>query len=297
MASESVRNRHKPEWLKIRLNTNANYSAIRNLVQHGALHTVCEDARCPNQNECWGRRTATFMILGNTCTRNCRFCAVATGKPQLPDRSEPQKVAEAIRIMGLKYAVVTSVTRDDLPDGGAEHWAATIRAIREINPECQIEVLIPDFRSNLEALQMVWTARPNVVGHNLETVKELYQRVRPQANYQRSLQVLKRTKEAGFITKTGIMVGLGETRQQITGLMRDAAAVGCDILTIGQYLQPTPGHLPVEQFVSPEEYAEYQQLGLQIGLRAVYAGPLVRSSYHAEEITRLNCKNNSDAAS
>jgi len=250
--------------------------------QHN-LHTVCEEAFCPNIGECWRRRAATLMILGQVCTRNCRFCAVRNGQPLPPDPDEPEKVGGAVNLMRLNYAVITSVTRDDLPDGGAEHWAKTIQAIRNQNPYCKIEVLIPDFQGNFRALDIVLSAKPDVLGHNLETVKSLYPTVRPKADYRLSLQVLKHTKVQGFITKTGIMIGLGETMEQITELMQDARTVGCDIFTAGQYLQPTKAHLPVQRYVTPEEFELITEEGLKMGFRAVMAGPLVRSSYHAEE--------------
>lgn len=274
----------KPPWLKIRLKGSQELAAVRQLIQQQGLHTVCESARCPNLNDCWSRRTATFMILGEVCTRNCRFCAVAPGKPTMPDPAEPHRVAAAVQTMQLQYAVLTSVTRDDLADGGAGHWAATIQAIRELHPDCTIEVLIPDFQGDLRALQTLFAANPEVIGHNLETVPELYPRVRPQANYERSLTILHQAKEAGFVTKTGIMVGLGETAAQVQSLIDNIVATGCDILTIGQYLQPTPAHLPVARYIGQEEFTAYQQYGLAAGLKYVYAGPLVRSSYHAEEV-------------
>jgi lipoic acid synthetase len=274
----------KPPWLKIRLKSNPELAAVRQLIQQQGLHTVCESAHCPNLNDCWSRKTATFMILGEVCTRNCRFCAVGWGKPMPLDAAEPHRIAAAVQAMGLRYVVLTSVTRDDLLDGGAQHWAATIRAIRELNPDSLIEVLIPDFQGDIDALNTLFTAFPEVIGHNLETVPELYSRARPQANYHRSLEILRRAKEAGFVTKTGIMIGLGETAEQVQTLIRDAVAVGCDILTIGQYLQPTPAHLPVARYIGQAEFTAYQQYGLAAGLKHVYAGPLVRSSFHAAEV-------------
>jgi lipoic acid synthetase len=224
------------------------------------------------------------MILGTVCTRNCRFCAVASGKPAAPDPTEPVKVAQAVKTMNLRYAVLTSVTRDDLPDGGAQQWADTIQAVRAVNPDCLIEVLVPDFRGSQSALQKIFAARPDVFGHNLETVHELYPRVRAQADYQCSLELLRCAKAAGFVIKTGIMVGLGETSAQVHTLMEDAVAVGCDIMTIGQYLQPTPAHLPVNRYLAQAEFDEYRRWGLAAGLKYVYAGPLVRSSFHAAEV-------------
>jgi len=262
------------------------------------LHTVCESARCPNMGECWDHRTATFMILGNICTRACGFCAVPSGKPlDAPDQDEPERVAEAAAKMGLRYAVVTSVNRDDQADGGAEIFARTIRQIRERVPGCKIEVLIPDFRGNWDALGMVIAARPEVLNHNMETVPRLYRRVRKGAVYERSLELLRRAKEMsratpGIVsnavptpmpTKTGMMLGLGEERDEVLGAMRDIVAQGVDILTLGQYLQPTREHLPVVRFVHPDEFAEYKRLGEKMGLKHVEAGPLVRSSYHAFE--------------
>jgi len=224
------------------------------------------------------------MILGDTCTRNCRFCAVGNGQLLPPDPAESQKVGNAVKLMGLKYVVITSVTRDDLPDGGADHWAKTIREIRRQNPDCKIEVLVPDFNGDVTALETVLTEKPEVLGHNLETIQRLYPTARPQADYKQSLAVLKNAKERGAVTKTGIMVGLGETNDEIRALMRDAQNVNCDIFTAGQYLQPTRDHLPVDRFVTPDEFKQIEQKGLKMGFRSVMAGPLVRSSYHAEEL-------------
>jgi len=274
----------KPDWLKVNYAVNEDFKEIRAIVRRHNLHTVCEEACCPNIGECWRRRAATLMILGALCTRNCRFCAVRHGQPLPPDPDEPEKVSRAVKLMGLKYAVITSVTRDDLPDGGARHWAKTIQAIRDQNPDCKVEVLIPDFQGNFTALDIVLSAKPDVLGHNLETVKSLYPKVRPQADYQLSLQVLNYAKEQGFVTKTGIMVGLGETMEQVTELMKDVRTVACDIFTAGQYLQPTKAHLPVQRYVTPEEFELITKEGLRMGLRSVIAGPLVRSSYHAEEM-------------
>jgi lipoic acid synthetase len=274
----------KPDWLKVNYAVNENFKEIRAIVRQHNLHTVCEEAFCPNIGECWRRRAATLMILGTLCTRNCRFCAVRHGQPLPPDPDEPEKVSRAVKLMGLKYAVLTSVTRDDLPDGGARQWARTIQAIRNQNPDCKIEVLIPDFQGNFRALDTILSAKPDVLGHNLETVKSLYPKVRPQADYQLSMQVLNYAKEQGFITKTGIMIGLGETMEQVTELMKDARIVACDIFTAGQYLQPTKAHLPVQRYVAPEEFKLIAKEGLKMGFRAVVAGPLVRSSYHAEEM-------------
>jgi len=277
----------KPAWLKVRYTVNDNHQVLQKIVRRGGLHTVCESARCPNQSECWGRRTATLMILGDVCSRACRFCAVAAGKSAPPDPDEPVKVARAVREMGLRYAVITSVTRDDLTDGGARHWVDTINAIRQYNATCTIEVLVPDFQGDRAAVKSVINAAPDVFGHNLETVPELYAQVRPRADYQRSLAVLSLAKQAGLITKSGIMVGLGETPNQIENLMHDLCRIGCDILTIGQYLQPTVANLPVQKYITPEEFAALRQRGLELGIREVVAGPLVRSSYHAEELGKL----------
>lgn len=275
--------RTRPDWLKIRFSVNENFRELSEIVNTNQLHTVCQEARCPNQSECWGRGTATLMILGEVCTRSCGFCAVKTGKPPLYDRQEPDRVAVAVQKMNLNHVVITSVNRDELPDQGSEVWAETIRRIRELSPNCSVEVLIPDFKGEWEPLQRVIEAQPDILGHNIETVPALYRRVRPQAHYQRSLWVLEKSKAEGMTTKTGIMVGLGETFDEVIEVMRDAAAVGVDIFTIGQYLQPTKKHLPVERFVHPTEFAEFKRLGESLGIRHVESGPLVRSSYHAEE--------------
>ncbi len=274
----------KPDWLKVKYTVNEDFKALREIVKQYNLHTVCEEARCPNQGECWRRRTATLMLLGNVCTRNCRFCAVGNGKLLPPDPEEPRKIGNAVKLMGLKYAVITSVTRDDLPNGGATHWAETIREIRRQNTDCKIEVLVPDFQGSINALETVLATEPDVFGHNLETVKHLYSQARPQADYKQSLRVLKEAKQLGAVTKTGIMVGLGETKKQVLELMQDARSVDCDIFTAGQYLQPTKSHLPVERYVHPDEFELYKTEGLRMGFRAVMSAPLVRSSYHADEL-------------
>lgn len=274
----------KPSWLKVRYTVNDDFREMRDIVRQNHLHTVCEEAHCPNQGECWRHRTATIMILGDMCTRNCRFCAVQPGMPQPPDLAEPERVARAVSLMGLKYAVITSVTRDDLPDYGAEQWAMTIRAIRRQNPHCKIEILIPDFKGDQTALKTVLAEKPDVLGHNLETVRRLYPLARPQADYSQSLAVLENAKALGAFTKTGIMVGLGETDSEIIELMKDARQVQCEIFTAGQYLQPTGKHLPVERFVTPDEFREIENAGRRLGFRGVLAGPLVRSSYHAEQL-------------
>ena len=274
----------KPDWLKVKITVNNDFRDLQKIIKDHHLHTVCQSARCPNQSDCWQRRTATLMILGDTCTRNCRFCAVKSGKPQPVDLNEPQKIGRAVKLMGLKYAVITSVTRDDLPDGGAAVWAETIREIRRQNPNTKIEVLIPDFRGDINALETVLSATPDVLGHNLETIRVLYPIARPQADYAQSLRVIYESKKRGAVTKTGIMVGLGETAEQVSELMQDVLNAGCDILTIGQYLQPTKDHLPVVRYITPEEFKTYQDTGLSLGFRAVFSGPLVRSSFHAAEI-------------
>ncbi|GIV23602.1 MAG: lipoyl synthase [Bacteroidia bacterium] len=272
----------RPAWLRVKLPSGENYRFVRKVIDEHKLHTVCESAHCPNMGECWGAGTATFMILGNICTRSCGFCAVLTGRPTELDWEEPERVAQAVELMQLKHCVITSVNRDELKDGGAEIWARTVEAIKSRMPETTIEVLLPDFKGNWEALYRVLEAKPDVVSHNMETVKRLYRRVRPQAKYERSLEQIRRTKEAGFRTKSGAMLGLGETQQEVLELMEDLLAHGCDVLTLGQYLQPTPAHLPVERFVSPEEFAAYERIGLEMGFDYVESGPLVRSSYHSE---------------
>jgi len=272
----------KPDWLKIRLPGSGHYAQVRRLVESGGLHTVCQSARCPNVAECWEHGTATFMILGDVCTRACGFCAVGSGKPEGLDANEPQRIAEAVQTLGLKYAVVTSVTRDDLPDGGASLFAETMREIRRRVAGCKVEVLVPDFGGNEDALRLVCDAAPDVLNHNIETVCRLYPFVRPQAAYWRSLQLLARARSLGMKTKSGFMVGLGETRDEVIRTMRDLREVACDRLTIGQYLQPTPAHLPVIWYIPPEVFAEYRRVGLALGFRHVESGPLVRSSYHAE---------------
>ncbi|MCC6442076.1 MAG: lipoyl synthase [Armatimonadetes bacterium] len=272
-----------PAWLRLKAPGGENFSELKGLVRHHNLHTVCESARCPNIGECWEKRTATFMLLGNTCTRSCGFCAVLTGRPSAVDLQEPYNVAEAVCKLSLKYAVVTSVNRDDLKDGGAFIFARTIRQIRLLSPDCQIEVLIPDFEGNQDALQKVINERPDVLNHNMETVSRLYRRVRPQAKYPRSLELLRRSKDAGLTTKSGLMVGVGETRDELIETFGDMIAHGCDILTIGQYLRPSLNHLPVDRYYAPEEFVELKQAGESMGFKHVESGPLVRSSYHARE--------------
>jgi lipoic acid synthetase len=273
----------RPDWLRVRLPVGENYNDLKQLMRSKSLHTVCEEARCPNMGECWANRTATFMILGSVCTRSCGFCAVATGRPMALDWEEPRRVAEAVTQMGLNHVVVTSVNRDELHDGGATLFAASSRWIRRMNPECAVEVLTPDFKGSREALKVVMDAKPDVFNHNVETVPRLYRRVRPQAVYERSLEVLAWAKEMypEKPTKTGFMLGLGETHDEIVELLRDIRAHNVDIVTIGQYLRPSPQHLPIERYVPPDEFREYARIGREMGFRNVYSGPLVRSSYHA----------------
>lgn len=272
----------KPKWLRVKLPTGEEYRKVRKIVDEHNLHTICESGSCPNMGECWGYGTATFMILGNICTRSCGFCAVQTGKPEKVDVFEPGRVANSIKLMGVKHAVITSVDRDDLKDGGANIWAQTIRAIRAQAPGTTLETLIPDFAGKWENLKIVTDEAPEVVSHNLETVRRLTKEVRIQAKYDRSLEALFRIKKAGMRTKSGIMLGLGETHEEILETMEDIRSVGTDIITLGQYLQPTPKHLPVAEFVTPERFEEYRIKGLEMGFRYVESGPLVRSSYHAE---------------
>jgi lipoyl synthase len=280
--------RARPEWLKVRLPTGPTYENLRRLMRGKELHTVCEEAHCPNMAECWGAGTATFMILGDTCTRSCGFCAVKTGRPGVVDADEPRRVGEAVAQMALGHAVVTSVNRDELPDGGAEIFAETIREIRRQSPGTTVEVLIPDFVGRPESLDAVLAARPEILNHNVETVPRLYPRVRPQARYERSLEVLRRTKQRApdLVCKSGIMVGLGETSEEVIATMRDIVSQGTDILTVGQYLRPSPLHLPIERYWEPSEFEDLREAGIAMGFRHVEAGPLVRSSYHAERHVR-----------
>jgi len=273
----------KPKWLRVKLPTGENYRKVRGLVDEHKLHTICESGSCPNMGECWGEGTATFMILGNVCTRSCGFCGVQTGKPDPVDMFEPGRVANSVKIMGVKHAVITSVDRDDLKDGGAEIWSQTVRAIRQQSPGTTLETLIPDFAGNWANLQVLIDVAPEIVSHNLETVRRLTKQVRIQAKYDRSLEVLFRLKKGGMRTKSGVMLGLGETEQEVLETMQDLRSVQVDILTLGQYLQPTPKHLPVAEFIEPEQFAYYQKVGLEMGFRFVESGPLVRSSYHAEK--------------
>jgi lipoic acid synthetase len=275
--------RKKPDWLRVKLPIGKEYAKVRELVDKHRLHTICESGNCPNMGECWGAGTATFMILGNVCTRSCTFCAVATGRPPEYDKEEPLRVAEAIQKMGVKHAVITSVNRDELKDRGAEIWYQTVVKIKELSPITTIETLIPDVKGTWDALIRMISAGQEVVSHNLETVENLYRRVRPQAKYYRSLEQVQRTKDFGKRTKSGIMVGLGEKVEDIFKTMDDLAEHGCDILTIGQYLQPTKMHLEVEEFVHPDKFAFYKEEGLKRGIKYVESSPLVRSSYHAEK--------------
>ncbi|MBC7218475.1 MAG: lipoyl synthase [Candidatus Caldatribacterium sp.] len=274
-----------PSWIKRRFPPQEEWERVQKLLRTLALHTVCESARCPNLGECFRRGTATFLILGDTCTRSCRFCAVGKGIPKPPDPEEPERVAEAARKLNLRHVVVTSVTRDDLPDGGAGHFAETIRAIRRTLPQATVEVLVPDFLGSEEALDTVLAARPDVLNHNVETVPRLYPLVRPQADYRRSLWLLARAKEKApeMLTKSGLMVGLGETREEVEAVLRDLREVSCDIVTIGQYLRPSVHHLPVSAYIPPEEFEYYREYALRLGFSGVASGPFVRSSYRAEE--------------
>jgi len=288
-AGQDYIRRKKPDWLRAKLPGGPGFSKLRSIVDENKLHTVCESARCPNMGECWERGTATLMILGDVCTRSCGFCHIKTGKPPFLDKDEPRRVGEAVALMNLKHIVITSVNRDELPDGGAEIWAETIRQIRKQSPRTSVEVLIPDFCGDWDALQVVLDERPEILNHNMETVKRLYKVVRPQAKYERSIELLAAAKEQGFVVKTGIMVGIGETDDEVEELMHDLVAGtmsvhgSCDILTIGQYLQPTRDHLPITRWVTPTQFLEFKRVGEMMGIRHVESGPLVRSSYHAEE--------------
>ena len=273
----------KPTWLRAKLPSGPEYGNVRDIVDENQLHTVCQSAQCPNMGECWSRGTATLMILGNVCTRACTFCAVQTGKPTELDLAEPPRVADAVAKMGLKHCVLTSVARDDLPDGGAKVWAATIRAVRHKNPNTAIEVLVPDFKGEFENLDIVLEAKPNIFNHNLETVERLQRPIRKTANYKRSLDVLSHAKEAGFCIKSGIMLGLGEKEEEIRKALKDLADIKLDVLTLGQYLQPSPEYTPIDRWATPEEFANWKTEALGLGIQVVESGPLVRSSYHADE--------------
>lgn len=283
MAEASESKIRKPDWLRVKLPTGENYLKVRKLVDEHKLHTICESGNCPNMGECWGAGTATFMILGNICTRSCGFCAVATGRPLPADKREPERVAESVKLMGVKHCVITSVDRDDLKDGGSEIWAETIKAVRRVSPETTLETLIPDFKGEMQNVQRIIDVMPEIVSHNMETVRRLTKQVRIQAKYERSLEVLKFLHDGGCRTKSGIMVGLGETDEEVYETMHDLKNAGVEIMTIGQYLQPTKNHIPVKEFVHPEKFALYKRVGLEIGIRYVESGPLVRSSYHAEK--------------
>lgn len=278
----SEQKRTKPDWLRVKLPIGESYKQVRNLVDTHKLHTICESGNCPNMGECWGAGTATFMILGNVCTRSCGFCAVATGRPDAVDWDEPQRVAEAIHLMKVKHAVITSVDRDELKDGGSIIWHNTIKAVKALNPDTTLETLIPDFKGNKEDIGRIIEAAPEVVSHNIETVERLTRQVRIQAKYWRSMEVITTLKQGGMRTKSGIMLGLGEAKEEVVQTLKDLAGAGCDVVTIGQYLQPTKRHLPVHRFVHPDEFAEYREIGYSLGIDYVESGPLVRSSYHSE---------------
>ncbi len=275
--------RRLPPWFKVKLQTGPDYHDIRGTMDRLKLHTICEEARCPNMWECWNARTATFLILGDICTRRCHYCSVATGRPHAVDREEPLRVAEAVQALNLRHAVITSVNRDELDDGGASVFAETIGHIRRLIPSCTIEVLIPDFEGDEAALSLVAAERPDILNHNIETVRRLFPSIRPQGKYQRSIELLGRAKQMGMTTKSGLIVGMGETTEEAREVMRDLRSVDCDIMTIGQYLQPTKEHLPVARFYHPDEFAALKEEGLALGFRHVESGPLVRSSYHAEQ--------------
>ncbi|GHT75250.1 lipoyl synthase [Bacteroidia bacterium] len=278
----------KPDWLKINLGGGENYAKVGRIVREHKLHTICSSGRCPNIGQCWNAGTATFMILGDVCTRACKFCATKTGKPLPPDPQEPQRVAESVHLMGLRYCVITSVDRDDLPDKGVAHWAQTIAAIRAKNPHTTIEVLIPDFDADTKLLDVVITAAPAVMGHNIETVERLTPQTRSRASYDKSLKVLRYLAQCGATAKSGLMVGLGETPQEVIGTMRDMRNAGVQLFTIGQYLQPTKQHLAVAEYVTPQQFCEYKKIGIEMGFRNVESAPLVRSSYMAEQWTTHN---------
>ncbi len=279
---EEPKRRKKPDWLRVKLPIGEKYRHVRSLVDEYKLNTICQSGNCPNMGECWGAGTATFMILGDVCTRGCSFCAVKTGRPPEYDEDEPRRVAEAIKLMEVKHAVITSVNRDELKDRGAEIWYQTVKSVKELSPETTIETLIPDVRANWDALARMIDGGQEVVSHNMETVRRLYRMVRPQARYDRSLEQIKRTKEAGHRTKSGFMVGLGETKDEVLEILSDLHDNGCDVVTIGQYLQPTKMHLAVAEYIHPDIFAMYKEEGLKMGIDFVESGPLVRSSYHAE---------------
>ncbi|HVG12393.1 MAG TPA: lipoyl synthase [Flavisolibacter sp.] len=282
ISAEPPQKRSKPDWLRVKLPIGESYKHVRNLVDTHKLHTICESGNCPNMGECWGAGTATFMILGNVCTRSCGFCAVATGRPATVDWDEPQRVAEAIHLMKVKHAVLTSVDRDELKDGGSIIWYNTIKAVKALNPTTTLETLIPDFKGEKWNIQRIIEAAPEVVSHNIETVERLTRQVRIQAKYWRSMEVIKTLKEGGMRTKSGIMLGLGEQKEEVYQTLRDLKNAGCDVVTIGQYLQPSKRHLAVQRFVHPDEFKDYKSFGYELGLDYVESGPLVRSSYHSE---------------
>jgi lipoic acid synthetase len=281
--AEKIEKPRKPDWLRVKLPTGKEYLNVREIVSKHKLHTICESGNCPNMGECWGAGTATFMILGNICTRSCGFCAVATGRPKPVDWDEPMRVANSVKLMNVKHCVITSVDRDDLKDGGSIIWAETIKAIRKESPETKFETLIPDFAGKWENLQRIIDVKPDIISHNIETVKRLTAQVRIQAKYYRSMELIKRVHDAGLKTKSGIMVGLGETEDEVYEAMDDLRNSGCDVLTVGQYLQPTNKHLPVAEFVHPDKFKRFETAALSKGFRFVESGPLVRSSYHAEK--------------
>ncbi|MDY3978558.1 MAG: lipoyl synthase [Tidjanibacter sp.] len=284
----------KPNWLKIKLHNGEGYAEVANIVASHNLHTICSSGRCPNKSECWSRRTATFMILGDVCTRSCKFCATATGHPLAPEQSEPQRVADSISLMGLRHAVITSVDRDDLPDGGANHWRRTIEAVRATNPNTTIEVLVPDFEGREESIEIVLAASPDIVGHNIETVERLTPLVRSKAQYRRSLTVLRAMADRGALTKSGLMLGLGESEEEVLQTLSDLREAGVEIVTLGQYLRPTAKHYPVKEYVTPEKFEWYRKRAEQMGFRYVASAPLVRSSYLADRA--LECCRDSKTA-
>lgn len=285
-------NKRKPSWLKISLENGEEYLKVKKIVELNKLHTICSSGRCPNASKCWGMGTATFMIAGDICTRSCKFCATMTGKPLPLDKKEPEKIASSVKLMGLKHCVITSVDRDDLEDKGAEHWQQTVEKIRESNPNTTIEILTPDFDGREELLDIVFSSMPDIFSHNMETIQRLSNATRSRAKYDVSLKVLKYASDKGFLTKTGIMVGLGEKEQEVIELMKDVKQAGVQLFTIGQYLQPTKKHLEVKEYVTPEQFAKYREIGMQMGFANVESGPLVRSSYMAEKSfleSKLNC--------
>lgn len=283
MSETSIVKTKKPNWLKVKLPIGEDYKKVRNLVSEHKLHTICESGSCPNMGECWGAGTATFMILGNICTRSCGFCAVSTGKPNEVDVFEPARVAKSVKLMNVKHAVITSVDRDDLSDGGSNIWVSTVKAIRRQSPKTTLETLIPDFAGKWENLQKVIDVAPEIVSHNIETVRRLTKTIRVQAKYNRSLELLLRLKQGGMKTKSGLMLGLGETHEEVIETLEDLRSVKVDIVTLGQYLQPTPKHAPVVEYIKPEKFDFYKDFGLKLGFKYVESGPLVRSSYHAEK--------------